>query len=366
MQIPMLDLKAQYGRYKDELMRAVEEVCTSQILCLGPAVEKFEKEAALYCGCKYAIGVSSGTDALLASLMAAGIGPADEVITTPFSFFATAGVVSRLCARPVFADVDAETFNIDPKQVEKKITKKTRAIIPVHLFGQIAQMKPIMDIARQHKLTVIEDAAQAMGATQDGKQAGSIGDIGCFSFYPTKNIGAFGDAGMVVTNDTGLAEKVKLLRVHGENPRYFYRMIGGNFRMDNIQGAVLSVKLKYLDEWNKKRRENTAVYDGIFAGTAVKPQRIEKNNVSIFHQYTVLAPKRDELQTYLGKQGVGCGIFYPKPLHLQDCFKSLGYKAGDFPVAEGLADRVLSLPIYQELSREQIEHAGKTVLEFYK
>ncbi len=213
---------------------------------------------------------------------------------------------------------------------------------------------------------MIEDAAQAMGATQDGRQAGCIGDIGCFSFYPTKNIGAFGDAGMVVTNDAALAEKVKLLRVHGENPRYFYRMIGGNFRMDNIQGAVLSVKLKYLDEWNKKRRQYAAIYDGIFAGTVVKPQKIEKNNISIFHQYTVLVPKRDELQVYLTKQGIGCGIFYPKPLHLQDCFKRLGYKTGDFPIAEGLADRVLSLPIYQELSLEQIEHAGKTVVEFYK
>jgi dTDP-4-amino-4,6-dideoxygalactose transaminase len=366
MQIPILDLKAQYAKYKGELMRAVEEVCDSQMLCLGPAVEKFEKEAGAYCGCRYAIGVSSGTDALLVSLMAAGIEAGDEVITTPFTFFATAGVVSRLGAKPVFVDADPESYNIDPAKIEKKITKKTRAIIPVHLYGQMAQMKPIMEIARRHKLLVIEDAAQAMGATQDGKQAGSIGDIGCFSFYPTKNIGAFGDAGMVVTNDAAMAEKIKLLRVHGENPRYFYRMTGGNFRMDNIQGAVLSVKLKYLDEWNKKRRENAAVYDRIFAGTVVKQPKIEKNNVSIYHQYTILAPKRDELHEYLSKQGVGNGIFYPQPLHLQDCFKGLGYKAGDFPVAEELGEKVLSLPIYPELTPEQIEHAGKTVLAFYK
>jgi dTDP-4-amino-4,6-dideoxygalactose transaminase len=366
MQVVMLDLKAQYAKYKGELMRAVEEVCQSQILCLGPAVEKFEKEAAEYCGCRYATGVSSGTDALLLSLMAAGIGAQDEVITTPFTFFATAGVVSRLGAKPVFADIDPHSFNIDPAKIEKKITKKTRAIMPVHLYGQMAQMKAIMEMARRHNLIVIEDAAQAMGATQDGSQAGSIGDIGCFSFYPTKNIGAFGDAGMVVTNDAALAEKIKLLRVHGENPRYFYRMIGGNFRMDNIQGAVLSVKLKHLNEWNQKRRENAGIYDGIFSGTAVKAPKIEKNNTSIYHQYTILAPNRDELKECLGKAGIGTGIFYPLPLHLQDCFKELGYKKGDFPFAEELVEKVLSLPIYPELAREQIEYVGKTVLEFYK
>jgi dTDP-4-amino-4,6-dideoxygalactose transaminase len=366
MQVVMLDLKAQFAKYKGELMRAVEEVCNSQILCLGPAVERFEKEAAAYCGCKYATGVSSGTDALLLSLMVAGIGAGDEVITTPFTFFATAGTVSRLGAKPVFVDVDAETYNIDPTKIEAKITKKTRAIIPVHIFGQIAQMQPIVEIARKHKLLVIEDAAQAMGATQDGCQAGSIGDIGCYSFYPTKNIGAFGDAGMVVTNDATLAEKIRLLRVHGENPKYFYRIIGGNFRMDNIQGAVLSVKLKYLDEWNKKRRENAAIYNSMFAGTIVKPQKIEQNNVSIYHQYTITAPKRDILQAYLAKQGIGSGVFYPKPLHLQDCFKELGYKKGDFPVAEKLTESVLSLPIYPELTTEQVEYVGKTALEFYK
>jgi dTDP-4-amino-4,6-dideoxygalactose transaminase len=366
MQVPILDLKAQYAKYKSEVMRAIEEVCDSQVLCLGPAVDKFEKEAVAYCGCKYATGVSSGTDALLLGLMAAGIGAGDEVITTPFTFFATAGVVSRLGAKPVFVDVNPQTYNIDPAKIEKKITPRTRAIIPVHLFGQMAQMKPIMEIAKRHKLIVIEDAAQAMGATQDGRKAGSIGDIGCFSFYPTKNIGAFGDAGMVVTNDAVLAEKIRLLRVHGENPRYFYRVIGGNFRMDNIQGAVLSVKLKFLDEWNKKRRENAAIYDGMFSGSVVKTPQIEPNNVSIYHQYTILAPKRDELQKYLVKQGVGAGIFYPKPLHLQDCFKGLGYKKGDFPATEELAERVLSLPIYPELETGQIEYAAKTVLKFYE
>ncbi len=365
MQVGMMDLKAQFVKYKAELMKAVEDVCSSQILCLGPAVERFEKEAARYCGCKYAIGVSSGTDALLLSLMAAGIGPGDEVITTPFTFFATAGTVSRVGAKPVFADIDPDTFNIDPKKIEAKITTKTKAIIPVHIFGQMAQMQPIMDIARKHNLLVIEDAAQAMGATQDGKQAGTAADLGCYSFYPTKNIGAFGDAGMIVTNDDKLAEKIKLMRVHGENPRYYYRMIGGNFRMDNIQGAVLSVKLKYLDEWNKKRRDNAAIYNKIFAGTKIKPQKIEKNNTSIYNQYSINAPNRDQLQAHLTKQGIGCGIFYPQPLHIQDCFNDLGYKKGDFPAAERLTENVLSLPIFQELTPQQIEHAGKTVLEFY-
>jgi dTDP-4-amino-4,6-dideoxygalactose transaminase len=366
MQVAMLDLKTQFAKYKSELMKAVEDVCSSQILCLGPAVERFEKEAAEYCGCKYAVGVSSGTDALLLSLMAAGIRPGDEVITTPFTFFATAGTVSRIGAKPVFVDIDTKTFNIDPAKIEVKITKKTRAIIPVHIFGQISQMQPIMQIAKKRNLLVIEDAAQAMGATQDSRQAGSIGDIGCYSFYPTKNIGAFGDAGMVVTNNDALAEKIRLMRVHGENPRYYYRMIGGNFRMDNLQGAVLSVKLKYLDEWNKKRRDNATIYNKMFAGTVIKPQLIEKNNVSIYHQYTIKVPKRDQLQAHLSKQGIGCGIFYPQPLHLQDCFKELGYKKGDFPAAEELTENVLSLPIYQELTNEQVEHVGKTVIEFYK
>jgi dTDP-4-amino-4,6-dideoxygalactose transaminase len=366
MQIAMADLKAQFVKYKSELMRAIEEVCDSQMFCLGPAVERFEKKAAAYCGCKYAIGVSSGTDALLVTLMAAGIAAGDEVITTPFTFFATAGVVARLGAKPVFVDVDRDSYNIDPGKIEEKINGRTRAVMPVHLFGQMAQMKPIMEIAKRHKLLVIEDAAQAMGATQGGNRAGGIGDAGCFSFYPAKNIGAFGDAGMVVTNDAALAEKIRLLRVHGENPRYYYRMTGGNFRMDNIQGAVLEVKLNYLDEWNNQRRKYAAIYDGIFSGTIVKPPKIEQNNVSIYHQYTIVAPKRDILQAYLAKKGIATAVFYPFPLHLQDCFKALGYKKGDFPVAEGLAEGVLSLPVHPELTPEQVEYVAKTVLEFYE
>jgi dTDP-4-amino-4,6-dideoxygalactose transaminase len=365
MKVPLLDLKAQFGPIKTEVMKEIEKVCDSQMLCLGPAVEQFEKDAAAYCGCKYAIGVSSGTDALLVALMALGIRPGDEVITTPFTFFATAGVVARLGARPVFVDIDRDSYNIAPAGIEKKITGKTRAIIPVHLFGQVAQMKPILEIARRHNLFVVEDAAQSIGATQDGTQCGNFGNAGCFSFYPTKNLGAFGDAGLVTTNEGGLAEKVRLLRVHGENPRYYYKMIGGNFRMDNIQGAVLGVKLKYLDRWNAARRENAALYDSIFAGSPVRTPKIESNNISNYNQYTVAVPKRDRLQKHLSDNGIGSGIFYPKPLHLQDCFRDLGYKEGDFPAAERACREVLSLPIYPELSREQIEFVGETVLKFY-
>lgn len=366
MQVPILDLKAQYATIKDEVMRAVTDVCQSQMLCLGPAVEQFEKEIAAYCGAKYAIGVSSGSDALLVSLMALDIKPGDEVITTPFTFFATAGAVRRLGAKPVFVDVDSDTFNIDAAGIEAKITDKTRAIIPVHMFGQVTQMKPITEIARQKTIAVVEDAAQAIGATQNNVKCGNFGDFGCFSFYPTKNLGAFGDGGLVVTNDEKLAEKVRLLRTHGENPRYFYHVIGGNFRLDAIQGAVLGVKLKYLDEWNEKRRQNAAIYDRIFANTLVKTPKVDSDNVSTYHQYTIKVPERDRLQQFLTENKIGSGVFYPKPLHLQDCFRELGYKGCDFPVAEQLCGEVLSLPIYPELATEQIKYVAKTVLGFYE
>ena len=366
MQVPLLDLKTQYAGIKDEIDRAIAEVCQSQLLCLGPAVEQFEQKIAAYCGCEHAIGVSSGSDALLVSLMALEIKPGDEVITTPFTFFATAGAVSRLGARPVFVDVDPDSYNIDTGCIEEKITEKTRAIIPVHLFGQVTQMKPIMEIARCHKLAVIEDACQSIGATQDAVKCGAIGDLGCFSFYPTKNLGAFGDGGLVTTNSQNLAQKVKILRDHGQEPRYFYKVIGGNFRLDGIQGAVLTVKLKHLDKWSEKRRNNAMIYDKFFADTIVKHPKIESNNVSIYHQYTVRVPKRDQLQKYLADSGISSAVFYPKPLHLQECFVQLGYKKGDLPVAEQLCDEVLSLPICPELSDEQIEYVARTVLKFYK
>ena len=365
MQVPLLDLKAQYKTIKDEVGRAIGDVCESQAFALGPAVAQFEEDVAAYCGVKHAIGVSSGTDALLVSLMALGVKPGDEVITTPFTFFATAGSVVRLGAKPIFVDVDPDSYNIDPAGIQQRITENTRAIIPVHLFGQMAQMKPIMDVARRHHLVVIEDAAQAVGASQDGVKAGNFGDCGCFSFYPTKNLGAFGDGGLVTTNTDELAQQIRALRDHGQNPRYFYHVVGGNFRLDGIQGAVLDVKLKSLDRWNEKRRQHAALYDNFFAGSPVKMPRIDSNNVCIYHQYTITVPERDKLQQYLAENGIGSAIFYPKPLHLQDCFSELGYRQGDMPVAERLCEEVLSLPVYPELTPEQIEFTAKTVLKFY-
>ena len=365
MQIPLLDLKAQYSTCKDEIMQAVADVCESQAFALGPAVTAFEESIAAYCGCRHAIGVSSGTDALLIALMALDIGVGDEVITTPFTFFATAGCITRLGAKPVFVDVDPDTYNIDPAAIEQKITGKTKAIIPVHVFGQIAQMKPITEIANRHNLCIVEDAAQAIGASQDGVKAGGFGQYGCFSFYPTKNLNAFGDAGLVTTNNEGLADKIRVLRNHGQNPTYFYRVIGGNFRLDSIQAAVLDVKLRYLDGWNEKRRRNAAIYDRIFADSSVSPPKIEPNNFSIYHQYTITAPDRDKLKDFLAENEIGSAIFYPKPLHLQDCFRELGYNKGDLPVAEKLCTEVLSLPVYPELTAEQVEQVAKTVLKFY-
>jgi dTDP-4-amino-4,6-dideoxygalactose transaminase len=365
MQVPILDLKAQYSTIKNEVMQAINEVCESQSFALGPAVAEFEERIAAYCASKYAIGVSSGTDALLGSLMALEIKPGDEVITTPFTFFATAGCIDRVGAKPVFVDIEADSYNIDANLIEEKITEKTRAIIPVHLFGQIAQMKAITKIAQRHNLAVIEDAAQAIGASQNGIKCGNFGDCGCFSFYPTKNLGGFGDGGLVTTNTEGLAERIRILRNHGQNPRYFYKAIGGNFRLDSVQAAVLTVKLRYLDGWTEKRRQNAALYDSIFADSPVRAPKIEANNISIYHQYTVTVPQRDRLQKFLAENQIGSAIFYPKPLHLQDCFKDLGYKRGDLPVAERLCNEVLSLPVYPELLPDQIEYVARTALEFY-
>ncbi len=365
MQVPILDLKAQYAAIKDEVMPAISKVCESQALALGPAVADFEEKIAAYCQSRYAVGVSSGTDALLASLMALGIEPDDEVITTPFTFFSTAGCIVRIGAKPVFVDVDPDSYNIDPSGIEEKISEKTKAIIPVHLFGQAAQMKAITEIAQRHNLAVIEDAAQAIGASQDGTMCGNFGDCGCFSFYPTKNLGAFGDGGLVTTNTETLAKKLRILRDHGQNPRYFYKMVGGNFRLDGIQAAVLTVKLRYLDEWNKKRRQNAAFYDDIFSDSPVRSPKIDSNNVCIYHQYTITVPERDRLQKFLAENQISSAVFYPKPLHLQECFGELGYRPGDLPIAERLCDEVLSLPIYPELSQEQMEYVARGVLKFY-
>lgn len=365
MQVPFLDLKAQYAAYRSEAIQAITDVCESQVFARGPVVAEFEEKIAAYCNSKYAIGVSSGSDALLVSLMALDIKPGDEVITTPFTFFATAGTIARLGVRPVFVDVDPDSYNISPDHIEERITEKTRAVIPVHLFGQVAQMKPIMQIAKRRNLAVLEDAAQAIGAAQDGIKCGNFSCLGCFSFYPTKNLGGFGDGGLVTTNDQKLAEKIKILRDHGQSPQYFYKVIGGNFRLDAIQAAVLAVKLKYLDEWSEKRRQNAALYDNLFAGSPVKTPVIDSNNVSIYHQYTVTVPQRDRLQRFLAENEIGSAVFYPKPLHLQQCFAGLGYRQGDLPVAERLCSQVLSLPVYPELTTEQIEHVADTALKFY-
>jgi dTDP-4-amino-4,6-dideoxygalactose transaminase len=359
MQVKLLDLQAQYaGRMRDEIRAAIDDICDRQALILGPAVSNFEANLAKYCGVKHAVGVTSGTDALLVSLMALDVGPGDEVICPTFTFFATAGCVSRLRAKPVFVDVDPNTFNIDPAAIAKAITPKTKAIIPVHLFGQMADMEGVLRVAGD--IPVIEDAAQAIGATRHGKPACSVGRVGCLSFYPTKNLGAFGDAGAVCTNDDALADRLRLLREHGMRPRYHYHAIGGMFRLAAIQAAVLDVKLRYLDGWHAARRRNAAVYDEMLAGTGVITPTTAPGNVSVYNQYVVRIPgRRDAVRQRLTDAGVGTEIYYPFPLHTQPCFADLGYRAGDFPRSERLCAEVLALPIYAELPDDQLRFAAE-------
>lgn len=369
MEVPLLDLKAQYATIRDEVRRAIDEVCDSQHFILGPRVEALEKEVAAYCGCAHGIGVSSGTDALLVALMALDIKAGDEVVTTPYSFFATAGVIARLGAKPVFVDIDPRTYNINPDRIAPVITPKTKAIMPVHLFGQCADMDPILDIARQHGLPVIEDAAQALGAEYKGRRAGSMGAMGCFSFFPSKNLGGFGDGGMVVTHDAALAERVRVLRVHGSKPKYYHNFVGGNFRLDALQAAVLSVKLPHLDAWTRKRRQNAAFYDQALAGSEVgTPLAAWKDagdaHHHIYNQYTIRSAHRDRLQSHLKAAGIGTEVYYPVPLHLQKCFDYLGYRQGDFPESERAALESLALPIYPELTREQLAYVVAKVKEF--
>jgi len=353
MQIPLLDLKAQYATIRDEIRAAVDEVLESQHFILGPTVEKLENEVAQYCNTEYAIGVASGTDALALSLMAIDVGPGDEVITTPYTFFATAGSISRLGATPTFVDINPKTYNIDPNLIEEKITDKTRAIIPVHLYGQCVDMNPILEIAQKYNLKVIEDAAQAIGAEHNKHRAASMGDLGCLSFFPSKNLGGYGDGGMVVTNNEELAERVKVLRVHGSKPKYFHRVIGCNSRLDTIQAAVLRVKFKYLDDWNQKRRENAQRYDRLLEGTQVIPPYVEPHNAHIYNQYTIRVEHRDAIEKHLKSRGIGCALYYPLPLHLQECYEHLGYREGDFPESEKAARQTISIPIYPELTEVQ-------------
>jgi dTDP-4-amino-4,6-dideoxygalactose transaminase len=322
-----------------------------------------EKAIAKLSHCKFAVGVSSGTDAILNSLMSLGIGSGDEVITTPFTFFATVGCIARTGARPVFVDIDPLTYNLNPELIPSAVTDKTKAIMPVHLFGQMADMDPIMELATQYGLAVIEDAAQSIISTYKGRKAGSIGTVGCLSFFPSKNLGGVGDGGMVVTNDEGLYERVSIMRNHGSQPKYYHQYIGGNFRLDPIQAAVLLVKLPHLDDWSEKRRRNAAYYNRRFEGTAVQTPYVRAHCRSIYNQYCIRVPKRDEVRKHLSDKKIGCEIYYPVPIHLQDCFKYLAYREGDFPEAERAAQEILALPIYPELTNEMMDFVADTVLD---
>jgi dTDP-4-amino-4,6-dideoxygalactose transaminase len=368
MEVPLLDLKAQYATIKDEVLAAVSEVLESQRCVGGPKVAELEEKIAAISDCKFAVGVSSGTDAILNSMMSLDIGAGDEIITTPFTFFATVGCISRTGAKPVFVDIDARTFNINPELIESAVTEKTKAIMPVHLFGQMADMDPIMEISNKHDLAVIEDAAQSITSTYKGRKAGSIGMAGCFSFFPSKNLGGIGDGGMIVTNDEQLYQRLFIMRNHGSKPKYYHRHIGGNFRLDPIQAAALLVKLPYLDQWSEARRGNATYYDKKFSGTRlwrVQTPYISPDCISIFNQYVIRVPRRDELMAHLRDNNVGCEVYYPIPAHLQECFSYLGYKEGDLPEAEQAAKEVLAIPIYSELTDEMKDYVANTILAFF-
>jgi dTDP-4-amino-4,6-dideoxygalactose transaminase len=380
IKVPLLDLKPQYQALAAELNAAVAEVIQSQYFILGPEVECFEHGIADYCGVEHAVGVSSGTDALIVAMMAMGIGQGDEVITTPYSFFGTVGSIVRLGAKPVFVDIEPDSFNLDVAKIEAAITPKTRAIAPVHLFGQMAPMKAINRLARDHDLLVIEDAAQAIGAKQNGHSAGSFGHMGCLSFFPTKNLGGFGDGGMIVTDDADYASIARELRNHGMEPKYFHPRIGGNFRLDALQAAVLNVKLPHLDSWHEKRRNNAALYRKLFdqAGLSREVSQLDTSlergivlpheragNYHIYNQFVIYSEQRDELMAQLKANDVGCEVYYPLALHQQECFRLLAYIKGDFPYAERAADMSLALPIYPELTTEMIERVVEVIAEFY-
>jgi dTDP-4-amino-4,6-dideoxygalactose transaminase len=386
MQVPLLDLKPQYASLKTEALAAIERVCASQGFILGAEVTRLEKDVATHSQCKFGIGVSSGTDALLLALMALDIGIGHEVITSPYTFFATAGTIARTGARPTFCDIDPVTFNLDPAAVETFLTEACeirggaltnkatggiiKALMPVHLYGQVADMQPLLSLARRHGLRVIEDAAQAIGAADaHGHRAGSLGDIGCLSFFPTKNLGAFGDAGMCVTQDAQLAERMSVLRVHGGKPKYYHALIGGNFRIDEIQAAVLNVKLPHLDAWTAARQRNAAFYDGAFARAQLAGQVRTPTAVPggrhIYNQYVIRARNRDQLRQHLTQHQVGSEIYYPVPLHLQQCFAYLGHAAGAFPHSEAAALETVALPIYPELAPEQLQFVVDSIAGFY-
>ncbi|MCK5850524.1 MAG: DegT/DnrJ/EryC1/StrS family aminotransferase [Kiritimatiellae bacterium] len=379
MSVPLLDLKAQYKGIREDVRKAIDEVCDAQYFILGPKVQAFEERVADYCGSAHSVGLSSGTDALLVALMALGVGPGDAVVTTPYTFFATAGSIVRLGATPIFVDIDPVSFNIDVVKLRELLNNMPdrfkgltpKVIMPVHLYGQCVDMKGVMDVAADFGLKVVEDAAQAIGAEYPGEngaaRAGAIGDVGCFSFFPSKNLGGFGDGGMAVTNDPELAESMRRIRNHGSHPKYYHEMMGGNFRLDAIQAVVLNVKLDHLEEWHEMRRKNAGIYDDLFGQTPVQtPSAVYKDkgirNYHIYNQYVVRVAERDAVRERMKEAGVGCEIYYPLALHMQECFSDLGYKSGDMPESEKAAGETLALPIYPELTREmQEEVVGKVM-----
>ncbi|MCX7795647.1 MAG: DegT/DnrJ/EryC1/StrS family aminotransferase [bacterium] len=366
MRIPSFDLKRQYQNLKMEINQILQEVMERGQFILGENVTSLESEVSTYCGTKYAIGVASGTDALLLSLRALDIGPGDEVITTPFTFFATTEVISNLGAKPVFVDIEPDTFDMNVEEVEQLITKNTKVILPVHIFGQMCDMDKLMEIREGYNVYIVEDACQAIGAVYNGKKAGSLGNTGCFSFFPTKNLGAFGDGGMIVTNDEKIKEKVLMLRNHGSKKKYYHEELGYNSRLDEIQAAILRVKLKYLDSYIKRRQEIASLYSDLLSDVPyVKTPKIKEGRTHTFHQYVIRAEKRDELQKYLSDNGIGSTIYYPLPLHLQKVYKDLGYKLGDLPEAEKASEEVLALPMWPELKDEEVREVVEVIKSFY-
>ncbi|NCA83268.1 MAG: DegT/DnrJ/EryC1/StrS family aminotransferase [Opitutae bacterium] len=370
MKVPLLDLKPQYEQIRAEVEPMLLEICKSQTFILGPKVQECEAAVAAYCGAAHGVGMSSGSDALIVALMAEGIGAGDEVITAPYTFFATVGAIARVGAKTVFVDIDPATFNLDGAKLEAAVTPRTKAIIPVHLYGQMADMDAVMAVAQKHGLIVIEDACQAIGAEWKGQRAGSLGDYGCFSFFPSKNLGCFGDGGLVTMRDAAKARKVAILRNHGMDPKYHHREIGGNFRLDALQAAVVTIKLKHLDGWTAARQANAARYEKLFAQTAaVKSGQVTlpavKTNRHIYNQFVVRAERRDGLLAHLRGRDIGTEIYYPVPLHLQECFRPLGHRAGDFPESERAAKETLALPIYPDLTDEMAAWVVGSIAEFY-
>ena len=369
MHVPLLDLKAQFQSIRQEVLTAIEDVCHDQGFVLGPRVKTLEEALGKYCGTAHAVGVASGSDALLLSLMALDVKPGDEVITAPFTFFSTAGVISRLQATPVFIDIRPDTFNLDPEQLANAITNRTKAIVPIHLFGQCADMENISAIAAQRGIPVVEDACQAIGAARNGARAGGLGTTGCFSFFPSKNLGGFGDGGIITTHDVKLADRLQALRVHGSRSDYHHQLIGMNSRLDALQAAVIQVKLQHLNQWTEKRRSNAQEYQRLFEKAGLLDHVIlpvvEQANYHVYNQFTIRTPKRDQLSAYLTEHHIGNKIYYPVPLHLQECYQVLGYQKGQLPVSEQAAQAVLSLPIYPELPAEQMEYVVQTIKNFF-